>query len=70
MCHGDYSNVFNMTNITWDQAQFSFRFVITFRRARQNEAVAIIENVLEPLELGLVSGYDKHRPWIFQELFS
>ena len=59
-----------MTNITWDQAQFSFRFVITFRRARQNEAVAIIENVLEPLELGLISGYDKHRPGIFQELFS
>ena len=52
-----------MTNITWDQAQFSFRFVITFQRARQNEAVAIIENVLEPLELGLVSGYDKHRPF-------
>ena len=23
--------------VTWDQAQFSFRFVITFRRARRNE---------------------------------
>ena len=23
--------------LTWDQAQFSFRFVITFRRARRNE---------------------------------
>ena len=25
------------TNVTWDQAQFSFRFVITFRRARRNK---------------------------------
>ena len=24
-------------DVTLDQAQFSFRFVITFRRARQNE---------------------------------
>ena len=24
-------------NLTWDQAQFSFRFVITFRRARRKE---------------------------------
>ena len=24
-------------SLTWDQAQFSFRFVITFRRARWNE---------------------------------
>ena len=25
------------SSLTWDQAQFSFRFVITFRRARRNE---------------------------------
>ena len=25
------------TDLTWDQAQFSFRFVITFRRSRRNE---------------------------------
>ena len=28
------------TYLTWDQAQFSFRFVITFRRARRNESRA------------------------------
>ena len=37
--------------ITWDQAQFSFRFVMTF--------VAVRENVWGPLKLGLISGYYK-----------
>ena len=48
--------------MTWDQAQFSFRFVITFWQARRNEnrgpilAVAVRENVWELLKLGLISG--------------
>ena len=37
--------------ITWDQAQFSFRFV------NKPLAVAVRDNVWEPLKLGLTSGY-------------
>ena len=37
-------------NLTWDQAQFSFRFV-------NNIPVAVREDVWEPLKLGLISGY-------------
>ena len=46
---------FHLTTIklTWDQAQFSFRFVITFRRVKAKR------NVWEPLKLGLISGYYK-----------
>jgi len=36
--------------ITWDRAQFSFRFVIT----------AVRENVWELLKLGRISGYISH----------
>ena len=36
-------------SLTWDQAQFSFRFV--------NNIPAGKENVWEPLKLGLISGY-------------
>ena len=38
-------------NLTWDQAQFSFRFV-------NNIPVAVRENVWEPLKFGLISGYE------------
>ena len=46
--------------LTWDQALFSFRFVnnIPAGMAKRTEilAVAVRENVWEPLKLGLISG--------------
>ena len=66
VCHGNFFlDTLHPSHpkVTWDQDQFSFRFVITFRRARRNEnkilAVAVRENVWEPLKLGLISGYSK-----------
>ena len=43
--------------VTWDQALFSFRFenYIPAGKAKIS-AVAVRENVLEPLKLGLISG--------------
>ena len=47
--------------VTWDQAQFLFRFAnnIPAGKAKRKEilAVAVLENVWEPLKLGLISGY-------------
>ena len=49
--------------LTWDQALFSFRFenYIPVGKAKRKErpisAVAVRENVWEPLKLGLISGY-------------
>ena len=42
------------TILTWDQAQFSFHFV---NNIPAGKAVAVTENVWEPLKLGLISGY-------------
>ena len=50
-------------NLTWDQPLFSFRFenYIPVGKAKRKEspilAVAVRENVWEPLKLGLISGY-------------
>ena len=41
-------------NLTWDQALFSFRFVNNIPAGMV--AVAVRENVWEPLKLGLISG--------------
>ena len=51
-------------NVTWDQALFSFRFenYIPAGKAKIS-AVAVIENVWEPLKLGLISGY-KERDFV------
>ena len=48
--------------LTWDQALFSFRFenYIPAGKAKTKIpilAVAVRENVWEPLKLGLISGY-------------
>ena len=48
--------------LTWDQAQFSFRFInnVPAGKAKRKEspilAVAVRENEWEPLKLGLGSG--------------
>ena len=52
------------TIVTWDQALFSFRFenYIPEGKAKPISAVAVRENVWEPLKLGLISGnYDRNR---------
>ena len=41
-------------DVTWDQALFSFRFE---NYIPAGKAVAVRENVWEPLKLGLISGY-------------
>ena len=41
------------SNITWDQALFSFLFV---NNIPAGMAVAVRENVWEPLKLGVISG--------------
>ena len=54
---------FVLGSLTWDQAVVSFRFVnnIPAGMAKRKEspilAVAVRENVWEPLKLGLISGY-------------
>ena len=49
--------------VTWDQVLFSLRFenYIPVGKAKRKEpisAVAVRENIWEPLKLGLISGYD------------
>ena len=52
----------NWFDLTWDQALFSFRFKNYIPADKENEkrapilAVAVRENVWEPLKLGLISG--------------
>ena len=46
--------------VTWDQALFLFRFennIPAGKAKRAILAVAVRENVWEPLKLGLISGY-------------
>ena len=44
--------------LTWDQALFSFRFENYIPAGKTKiSAVAVRENVWEPLKLGLISGY-------------
>ena len=55
---------FDLPKLTWDQALFSFRFenYIPAGKAKRKisiSAVAVRENVWEPLKLGLISGYPK-----------
>ena len=56
-----YRGKINEVGLIWDQALFSFRFenYIPAGKAKRKEpisAVAVRENVWEPLKLGLISG--------------
>ena len=50
---------FACTEVTWDQTLFSFPFenyIPAGKAKRKRQAVAVRENVWEPLKLGLISG--------------
>ena len=57
--NGPISLILPSFDVTWDQAQFLFHFVnnIPVGKAKRVVAVAVRENVWEPLKLGLISGY-------------